>query len=149
MHGIDYFCTINKIQLRELAEHLGIAQTAINGWKNGTKNFPLKHKQAIYELFMIPEDKYYLLETKFLDAIDRGEIEYIFARSCLENAKEQKLSMVIPKFEIDVRILEQQLKMLRTLEDLKREINSSLSDEDIYYKKLDRVEEVIREIKKY
>lgn len=149
MHGLDYFCAINKTKLVELAEHLGIAPTAINGWKNGSKNFPDRHKQAIYKLFKIPKDKYYLLEVKVLSDVDRAEIELISAQGNLERVREKNLSMVILQYEMDVRIIEQQLKMLKTLEELKKEINSSMLDEDIYYKKIERVEELIQELKKY
>ena len=156
MHGMDYFFTINKVTQTQIADYLGISKTAPTSWKNGSKNFPSKYKWKLYDLFAIPEDKQYLLEKKLINSIDRTEIELIFAQRRLKEIKEEddpELDEVVKgglifKFEQDIRICQMSIKKLSVLENLKREINSSLLYDDIFHKKLDMVENLIEEMKK-
>ena len=148
MHGIDYFCTINKMTLTDLANHLGIKKTAITGWKKGTKNFAKHHKKSIIELFEIPEDKEYLLEMREINQVERMEIEQIFQRNSLVDAQIKGFHLAIPKIESDIMLIERQLQMHKLLNKLKMEITSSVLDEPEFNKKLNRLDELIEELKK-
>jgi len=151
MHGLDYFCTINKRTLTEISSLLGISKSAPTNWKNGSKNFPIKYKLALYDLFKIPENKRYLLEVSDLSQLDKTEIELIFTQNILNQAKqtddEDGLTQgVISKYEWDVSLLERQVKMLTLLTQLNENLHSSILYKDTFQKKIEMIEKLIEDL---
>ena len=155
MHGLDYFCTLKKITLTELANLLGISKSAPTNWKNGTKNFPVKYKQVLYDLFLIPEEKRYLLELNYITEVDRAEIELIFKQNQLDKVRDEMYEdvekveiqqVIIESLKREVSNLRQHIKMLILLKKIKISFNSSVGNEIINNKKLELVEELIEKI---
>jgi len=155
MHGLDYFCTLEKITLTELANLLGISKSAPTNWKNGTKNFPDKYKQVLYNLFLIPVEKRYLLELNYITEVDRAEIELIFKQNQVDKVKVEMnddvekveiQQVIIESLEREVSNLKQHIKMLILLKKIKISFNSSVGNEIINNKKLELVEELIEKI---
>ncbi|WP_391116014.1 hypothetical protein [Psychrobacillus sp. L3] len=157
MHGLDYFCIINKITLTELSNYLGISKSAPTNWKNGSKNFPDKYKRILYDLFGIPEDKCYLLEIKVVTMIDRIEIKIIHQDISLKNIfanddidVEMKKSLVA-MFTMEITLLKNQLRRELLIHRLKRTFDSSIymNIDKIYNLKLDKLENFIDELEKF
>ncbi|WP_146548788.1 hypothetical protein [Rummeliibacillus suwonensis] len=145
MHGLDYFCRINKITLTELCNHLGIKKSAPTGWKNGSRNFPKKYKLEIARLFQIPDEKLFLLEEKEIGELERAEIELIFNQACLNNAIEQGSSLVIPTFELNIKIIKRHIEMYNLLEKVKTNLRGSMINfaSDDFDEKLNDIKSLI------
>lgn len=107
MHGLDYFCRINKITLTELCNHLGIKKSAPTGWKNGSRNFPKKYKLEIARLFKIPDEKLFLLEEKEINNVSKTEIELIYINKLLND--HDNVKAVNDGLHLSRNILERQL----------------------------------------
>lgn len=141
MHGLDYFCKINKISLTELSNYLGIAKTTPTSWKNGSKNFPDKYKLEIAKLFQIPDDKLYLLCIKEIDEVDKIEIELILVNKMLNDPS---VDIINKTFLITKETLEKNLALSKQILRLEIKLKSLLLDD-----KFDEFDTKLEEIKKF
>lgn len=70
-NDLKYICRVFDVQLKDVAEHLGITKQAVNEWVNKDKLIPRKHIQKLSKFFDIPEHYF----MKGLTDVEKLEIQ--------------------------------------------------------------------------
>jgi transcriptional regulator with XRE-family HTH domain len=153
LHGIDYFCRLSKLSGKELAILLGCKQQKITTWKNGSRDIPKHHLLNLCDIFTVPCDKRYLLETKHLSEMDKYEIETILRKAKLKNFEENISDMeeidedqksinnsIRHTLQSNIRIAQQTIEATKLANQIKFVLCSNLMDDQNFYKPREQIE---------
>ncbi len=156
MHGIDYFCSIYKVdneslKIKDLAKMLDCKQPQINAWKKGERNIPKHHLESLCDIFSVPEDKSYLFNRPALSEVDRYEIEIFLTKAKLKNMEpgedEEINESVRETFEFQIALYERNLEAIKLISELKPAIMKYSHIPDKFYENLKKVEKLVEDLK--
>jgi hypothetical protein len=154
LHSLDYFCSLSKLQNKELAEMLNIKPPQINSWKKGERKIPKKHLETLCDIFMIPSERAEIIERTNLDELDRAEIEFILNENRLKNALDEGGYMpeVIQHFEQAVTASKASVEIYELIKELKIIVTTKTIltryNQKRFQEQLDKIRNLIEEFNK-
>ncbi|MCK0470861.1 helix-turn-helix domain-containing protein [Halalkalibacter sp. APA_J-10(15)] len=147
MHALDYFCTVYKIQNKQLANFLGCKPPQINDWKKGRRPIPKKYIKDLCDLFSVSVEQSYLFSKNDISKQDMYQIKVLLKKAEIlhtENLTDEMRSHL----EMELLMAENHHKILLVTQELEKELGSIVLFSDKLDSKLEQVKKLIEDLRR-